>query len=56
VIASGDWDGLKKNFMEKVAAANHTAYALTENGLSFIAAKNLHKHFIPEVDASITPV
>jgi hypothetical protein len=55
VIASGDWDGLKKNFMEKVAAANHTACALTENGLSFIAAKNLHKSSIPEEDASIAP-
>ena len=43
VIDSGDWDGLKRNFMEKVAAANHTARALTENCLSFIAAKNLHK-------------
>jgi hypothetical protein len=43
VIDSGDWDGLKRNFMEKVAAANHTACALTENGLSFIAAQNLHK-------------
>ena len=43
VIDSGDWDGLKQNFMEKVAAANHSAKALTENGLSFIAAQNLHK-------------
>ena len=43
VIDSGDWDGLRQNFMEKVAAANHTACALTENGLSFIAARNLHK-------------
>ena len=43
VIASGDWDALKLNFMEKVAAANHTACELTVNGLSFIAAKNLHK-------------
>jgi hypothetical protein len=43
VIASGDWEALKTNFMEKVAAANHTACALTENGLSFIAAQNLHK-------------
>jgi hypothetical protein len=43
VIDSGDWDGLKRNFMEKVAAANHSAKALTENGLSFIAAQNLHK-------------
>jgi len=43
VIESGDWDGLKTNFMEKVAAANHTACALTENGLSFVAAQNLHR-------------
>lgn len=43
VIASGDWDCLKRNFMEKVAAANQTARALTENGLSFIAAPNLHR-------------
>jgi hypothetical protein len=50
VVASGDWEGLKKNFMEKVAAANHTAYALTENGLSFIAAQNLHKKSTAEED------
>jgi hypothetical protein len=43
VIESGDWDNLQRNFMEKVAAANHTAWDLTANGLSFIAAKNLHK-------------
>jgi hypothetical protein len=43
VIDSGDWDALKKNFMEKIAAANHTACELTTNGLSFIAAKNLHR-------------
>ena len=43
VIDSGDWDGLKINFMEKVAAANNSARALTENGLSFIAAQNLHR-------------
>ena len=42
VIESGDWEALKANFMEKVAAANHTACVLTENGLSFIAAQNLH--------------
>jgi hypothetical protein len=43
VIESGDWEALKTNFMEKVAAANHTACMLTENGLSFIAAQNLHR-------------
>jgi hypothetical protein len=43
VIESGDWDNMQLNFMEKVAAANHTAYDLTKAGLSFIAAKNLHR-------------
>jgi hypothetical protein len=42
VIESGDWENLQRNFMEKVAAANHSAWELTKNGLSFIAAKNLH--------------
>jgi hypothetical protein len=43
VIESGDWDNLQKNFLLKVEAANRTARDLTANGLSFIAAKNLHK-------------
>ena len=43
VIASGDWDNLRINFLDKVDACNHTACALTEKGLSFIAARNLHK-------------
>jgi hypothetical protein len=43
IIASGDWDALQTNFMDKVAACNHSAWALTEHGLSFIAAQNLHK-------------
>jgi hypothetical protein len=43
VIDSGDWDHLQCNFLEKVKAANKTAQALTEKGLSFIAAPNLHK-------------
>ena len=42
VIASGDWDNLRINYLDKVDACNRTARALTENGLSFIAAKNLH--------------
>jgi hypothetical protein len=29
--------------MDKFDAANKTAFALTQNGLSFIAAGNLHK-------------
>jgi hypothetical protein len=43
VIESGDWDNLRRNFIEKVAACNHSAWDLTKAGLSFIAAKNLHK-------------
>ncbi len=43
VIASGDWDNLKLNFFDKVDACNKTADALTRNGISFIAATNLHK-------------
>jgi hypothetical protein len=43
VIESGDWDNLQINFLDKVAACEHSARALTEHGLSFIAAKNLHR-------------
>jgi hypothetical protein len=43
VIESGDWENLQINFMDKVDAANRTAQALTEKGLSFIAARNLHR-------------
>ena len=43
VIASGDWDCLERNFMDKLDATNHTARALTEHGLSFVAARNLHR-------------
>ncbi len=43
MIASGDWDALETNFLDKVDAANHTARALTARGLSFVAAGNLHR-------------
>ena len=43
VIESGDWDAMQQNFMDKVDAANNSAFALTMQGLSFIAAKNLHR-------------
>ncbi|HAP44533.1 MAG: hypothetical protein A2087_14855 [Spirochaetes bacterium GWD1_61_31] len=42
VIASGDWDAMQRNFLDKVDATNNTAYALTEHGMSFVAAK-LHR-------------
>ena len=43
VITSGDWDALELNFMDKLDATSHTARALTEHGLSFVAARNLHR-------------
>jgi len=43
VITSGDWDNLQINFLDKVDACNRTASELTKHGLSFLAAKYLHK-------------
>jgi len=43
IISSGDWDHLQLNFMDKYDATNRTAWALTQNGLSFIAAQKLHR-------------
>jgi hypothetical protein len=42
ILESGDWEALERNYLDKHAAVNNTARALTENGLSFIAAQNLH--------------
>ncbi len=43
ILESGDWDALRLNYLDKHNAVNRTARALTENGLSFIAARNLHR-------------
>lgn len=43
VISAGDMDHLAGNFMDKFLALNETARALTENGLSFLAAPRLHQ-------------
>jgi hypothetical protein len=43
VIEKGDWDNLLVNFLDKYDATNHTARALTERGLSFLAAQRLHR-------------
>jgi len=43
VIENGDWDNLQQNFIDKVDACNKSAWALTEHGISIIAAQNLHK-------------
>jgi hypothetical protein len=42
VIASGDWDRLLLNFLDKFDAVNHTARALTERGIPVVAATKLH--------------
>lgn len=42
IIASGDWDHMERNFLDKLDATSKTAWALTKNGLSFIAAQKLH--------------
>lgn len=43
IIAAGHWDFMERNFLDKVEACNKTAWALTERGLSFVAAEHLHK-------------
>ena len=42
IVASGDWRRLTQNFLDKFDAVNLTARALTEQGLSFVAARKLH--------------
>ncbi|OGO34841.1 MAG: hypothetical protein A2Z16_12260 [Chloroflexi bacterium RBG_16_54_18] len=42
VISSGDWDNLELNFIDKWDSVNRTARALTEAGLAFVAAGELH--------------
>ena len=43
ILASGDWAALTLNFHDKFDALNHTAWALTERGLAFLSAQNLHR-------------
>jgi hypothetical protein len=43
VMEACDWEKLQINFLDKFEATNRTAWALTENRLSFIAAQNLHR-------------
>jgi antitoxin component of MazEF toxin-antitoxin module len=42
IVESGDWECLTQNFIDKFDATNETARALTQAGLSFVAARNLH--------------
>lgn len=43
IVEVGDMAHLERNYLDKHDALNRTARALTENGLSFIAARHLHK-------------
>ena len=43
VVASGAMPLLERNYLDKHDAVNRTARALTERGLSFVAAQNLHR-------------
>jgi hypothetical protein len=43
IIESGDMPAMERNYLDKHASVNRTAWALTENGLSFVAARHLHK-------------
>ena len=43
ILEAGDMPFLERNYLDKHEALNRTARALTERGLSFIAAQNLHK-------------
>jgi hypothetical protein len=42
ILDSGEMEFLQRNYLDKHNAVNHTARALTEHGLSFVAARNLH--------------
>lgn len=42
IIETGDWDALLINYLDRHEAVNTTARLLTEQGIAFIAAQNLH--------------
>lgn len=42
IISSGEWEALRINFIDKFDSLNRTARELTERGLTFIAARELH--------------
>jgi hypothetical protein len=43
VLSCGDMSCLERNYLDKHDAVNRTAMALTEKGLAFVAAWNLHR-------------
>ncbi|HAI20752.1 MAG TPA: hypothetical protein DCM14_02425 [Clostridiales bacterium UBA8153] len=42
IMAAGDMAHLERNYLDKHDAVNRTARALTERGLTFVAARHLH--------------
>ena len=42
VISSGDMESMELNYMDKHDSVNLTARALTERGISFVGAVDLH--------------
>jgi hypothetical protein len=43
IVEAGDMGYLERNYLDKHDALNRTARALTEHGLSFVAAQKLHR-------------
>ena len=43
ILEAGDMAAMERNYLDKHASVNRTARALTEKGLSFVAARHLHK-------------
>ena len=43
ILEEGEMEHLEQNYLDKHLAVNKTAEALTEEGLSFIAARRLHR-------------
>jgi hypothetical protein len=43
VEEAGDMPFLERNYLDKHESLNRTAWALTEKGLTFVAARNLHR-------------
>jgi hypothetical protein len=44
ILKANDWDALLLNYLDRHDAVNTTAKVLTENGISFLAAQNLHHY------------
>jgi hypothetical protein len=43
ILAAGEMPAMERNYLDKHDALNRTARRLTEEGLSFVAARNLHQ-------------